>query len=102
MARLRRQAMTWGRRWYDLGAVLGEGGVADVVQAVLDRPVPAEVVGEAGRAGLLEGQAGDRIDGHGPPPPRPELPVLGMTCMTWAACGKPKGSVAFAVGPSGR
>jgi hypothetical protein len=36
-----------------LGGVLGEGGVAEVVQAVLDRPVPAEVVGEPGRAGLL-------------------------------------------------
>jgi hypothetical protein len=32
----------------NLGGVLGEGGVADVVQAVLDRPVPAEVVGEPG------------------------------------------------------
>ena len=59
-----------------LGAVLGEGGVAQVVQAVLDRPVPAEVVGEAGRAGLGEGEAGDRIDRHGPPPPGPKLASL--------------------------
>ena len=36
----------------DLGVVLGEGGVADIVQAVLDRPVPAEVVGESGGACL--------------------------------------------------
>ena len=35
----------------DLGAVLGEGGVADVVQAVLDRPVATQQVGEAGGAG---------------------------------------------------
>jgi hypothetical protein len=31
----------------DLGAVLGEGGVADVVQR-LDRPVAAQQVGQAG------------------------------------------------------
>jgi hypothetical protein len=51
----------------DLGDVLGEGSVADVVQAVLDRPVPAQQVGQAGGAGQLEAQAGDRIDGHRPP-----------------------------------
>src|SRR4029450_4078672 len=56
-----------------LGGVLGEGGVAQVVPAVLDRPVPAEVVGEAGRAGLGEGEAGNRIDRYGPPPPGPKL-----------------------------
>jgi hypothetical protein len=39
----------WAGAGAYLGAVLGEGGVAEVVQAVLDRPVPAEVVGEAGR-----------------------------------------------------
>jgi hypothetical protein len=52
----------------DLGGVLGEGRIADVVQAVLDRPVPAQQVGQAGRAGQFERQAGDRIDGHRPPP----------------------------------
>jgi hypothetical protein len=41
----------------DLGAVLGEAGVADVVQR-LDRPVPAQQVGEPGWTGLLERQAG--------------------------------------------
>jgi hypothetical protein len=55
MARLRRQAMTCGpvpaRSWE---ASPGEGHVADVVQAVLDRPVPTEEVGEPGRAGLGE------------------------------------------------
>ena len=38
------------------------------MQAVLDRPVSSEEVGEPGRAGLLEGEAGDRVDRHGPPP----------------------------------
>jgi hypothetical protein len=38
----------------DLGGVLGEGGVADVVQP-LDAPVAAQQVGEPGRAGQLEG-----------------------------------------------
>ena len=33
----------------DLGAVLGEGDVADVMQR-LDRPVPAQVVSEASRS----------------------------------------------------
>ena len=46
------------------------------MQAVLDRPVPADVVGQAGRAGLGEGEAGDRIDRHGPPPPGPKLADL--------------------------
>jgi hypothetical protein len=41
----------------DLGAVLGEGGVAEVVQR-LDGPVPTQQVGEAGGAGLGEGEAG--------------------------------------------
>jgi hypothetical protein len=34
----------------------------------LDGPVPAQQVGQAGGAGHLEGQAGDRVDGHGLPP----------------------------------
>jgi hypothetical protein len=40
----------------ELAGVLGVGGIADVVQAVLDRPVPAEEVGEAGGAGLGDGR----------------------------------------------
>jgi hypothetical protein len=42
-----------------------------VVQAVLDRAVR-----EPGRAGLLEGEAGDRVHGHGPP--SPTSPVQGL------------------------
>jgi hypothetical protein len=69
MARLRRLAMARGGvAGADLGGVLGEGGVADVVQR-LDIPVPAYVVGEVGGAGLGGGEAGDRVDRHGPPPP---------------------------------
>jgi hypothetical protein len=49
-----------------LGGVFGEGGVADVVQG-LDAPVPADPVGQAGRAGLGGGEAGDRVDGMGAP-----------------------------------
>src|SRR5512132_1962366 len=52
-----------------LGGVLGKRHVADVVQTVLDLPVPADEVSEPGRAGLLIGQAGDRVDDHAPPPP---------------------------------
>jgi hypothetical protein len=70
MTRLRRHAITCGpvpvRNW---GSVLGEGHVPDVVQAVLDRQLPPDEVGEPGGAGLGEGEAGDRGDDHGPPPP---------------------------------
>ena len=41
----------------DLGGVLGEGGVAEVVQR-LDAPVAPDPVGQAGRAGLGGGEAG--------------------------------------------
>ncbi len=44
-----------------LGGVLGEGGVADMVQG-LDLPVVADELGELGRGGLLGGQAGDGVD----------------------------------------
>jgi hypothetical protein len=46
------------------------------VQAVLDRPVATQQVGEAGGAGLGEGEADDRIDGHGPPSAGPKLAGL--------------------------
>jgi hypothetical protein len=39
----------------DLGAVFGEGDVAEVVQR-LDGPVPAQQVGKPGGAGLGEGR----------------------------------------------
>jgi len=51
-----------------LGDVLGEGHGTDVVQAVLDRPVPWQEVGEPGGAGVGMGEAGDRVHHHGPPP----------------------------------
>jgi hypothetical protein len=73
-----------------LGGVLGEGHVTDVVQAVLDRPVPPQEVGEAGRAGLGMGEAGDRVHDHGPPPSGAKSRVLRVSWMTWATCGKPK------------
>jgi hypothetical protein len=56
----------------DLAGVLGEGGIPKVVER-LDRPVPTQQVGQPGGAGLVEGEAGDRIDGHGPPSPGPKL-----------------------------
>jgi hypothetical protein len=69
IARLRRQAMTCGPPVRSWGGVLGEGGVADVVQAVLDRPVPAQQVGGSGGASLGEGEAGQGVDRRGPPAP---------------------------------
>ena len=58
-----------------LGGVLGEGGVADVVQR-LDPPVATEVVGQPGRAGLGVGQAGDRVHDRGRPPPAAKVAGL--------------------------
>ena len=63
----------WAGPGPDLGGVLGEGHIADVVQAVLDRPVPTDEVGEPGGAGLGEGEAGDRVHGHRPPPPTAQV-----------------------------
>jgi hypothetical protein len=60
----------------DLGGVLGEGDIADVVQR-LDCPVPLDEVGEPGGVGLDEGQAGDGIDGHRLPPPGAGVQVAG-------------------------
>jgi hypothetical protein len=59
----------------DLGGVLGEGDVAEVVQR-LDALVSPDEVGEAGRAGPGVREAGDRIDLDGPPPPGVQLPGL--------------------------
>ena len=50
----------------DLGGVLGEGGVADVVQR-LDGPMTADPVGQVGGAGLGGVQVGDRVDRDGAP-----------------------------------
>ena len=60
----------------DLGGILGEAGVADVVQR-LDRPVPAQQVGEPGWTGLLGRQAGNGVDSHGPKPPGAGVKVAG-------------------------
>jgi hypothetical protein len=57
----------WAGAGSDLGGVLGEGGVAEVVQAILDRPVSAEVVGESGGASLLEPEASLRSPQRGGP-----------------------------------
>ncbi len=56
---------SWGGASAGLGGVLGEGGVADVVQC-LDAP-PAQLVGKAGGACLGSGEAGDGVHRHGAP-----------------------------------
>jgi len=40
--------------------------------------VPTLEVGEPGRAGLGEGEAADRVDGHGVPPPGAGVQVAGL------------------------
>ena len=44
----------------------------------LDRPVPADEVGEAGGAGVGERQAGDGVDDHRPPAAGVGLQVAGL------------------------
>src|SRR5918993_6052458 len=74
MARLRRLAMArGGGAGTELGGVLGEGGIADVVQR-LDAPLPADPVGQAGEAGLGGGEANEGVHGHGAPPPSGKRP----------------------------
>jgi hypothetical protein len=66
----------WAGPGAQLRGVLGEGHIVHPVQAVLDRPVPPQEVGEPGGAGLGVGEAGDRKDGHGPPPSGAKLAGL--------------------------
>jgi hypothetical protein len=73
-----------------LRVVLCEGRIPHPVQAVLDRPVPPEVVGEAGGAGLGVGEASDRMDRHGPPPSGAKLAGGAGDLEDLGACGKPK------------
>src|SRR4051812_2840810 len=46
-----------------LGVGFCEHDIADPVQSVLDRPVPADDLGEVLGADLVEVQVGDRVDG---------------------------------------
>jgi hypothetical protein len=70
MARLRRQAMMCEpvpvRSWEASSSKVTS---RTPVQAVLDRPVPADEVSEPGRVGLSVGEAGDGVHRHGPPGP---------------------------------
>jgi hypothetical protein len=60
----------------DLGGVLGEGHIPHPVQPGLDPPVPAQQISQPGGAGLGVGQAGDRVDDRGPPPPAAKVADL--------------------------
>ena len=57
MARLRSEAMIRGPEPVRTREALGEGDVADVVQAVLDAPVSAQRVGDLGGVGAFGGTA---------------------------------------------
>jgi hypothetical protein len=59
----------------DLGGVFAVADVAEVVQG-LDLPVAADPGGELGGGCLVGVQAGDRVDGDGPPPPAVQRPDL--------------------------
>jgi hypothetical protein len=66
----------WRGAGADLGGVFTEADVADVAQR-LDLSMPAQQVSKPGGAGQVEREAGDRIDGHGLPPPRRGVQVAG-------------------------
>jgi hypothetical protein len=78
----------WGVAGTQLAGVLGEGGVADVVQR-LDAPMPSDVVGQASRAGLGGGEAGDRVHRHGTPAAAVQGPDPRVMRMAWVAWGSP-------------
>lgn len=78
----------WAVAGPDLGQVFAVGDVADPVQSVLDAPVPAQGVSEFGRAGLLGGQIGDRVDRFGAPPAAGQDRLRRVICSARAACGK--------------
>jgi hypothetical protein len=59
----------------DLGGVFAVADVAEVVQG-LDLPVAADPDGELGGGCLVGVQAGDGVDGGGPPPPAVQRPDL--------------------------
>ncbi len=59
----------------DLGGVFAVADVAEVVQG-LDLPVAADPGGELGGGCLAGVQAGDGVDGDGPPPPAVQRPDL--------------------------
>jgi hypothetical protein len=65
----------WCSAGADLGGVLGEGDIAEVMHR-LDGPVPPDEIGQPGGAGLGEAEAGDRVDGYRPPSLGPEGPGL--------------------------
>src|SRR3954451_14146434 len=63
MARLGRLAMDrGGSSGSYAGGVLGPGGVACVVELVLDGPVPADAVRDVGGVCLLGREVGDGVD----------------------------------------
>jgi hypothetical protein len=59
----------------DLGGVFAVADVAEVVHC-LDLPVAADPGGELGGGGLVGVQAGDGVNGDGPPPPAVQRPDL--------------------------
>lgn len=61
-------AMTWGPLPVRIWEWSSIGDVADVVQG-FDVPVATDPPGEPGGAGVAGGQAGDGVDGDGPPCP---------------------------------
>ena len=82
-------------RGHDLGSVAGPGlgdvfavgDIADVVQG-FDVPVAAYPAGELGGGGLVGGQAGDGVDGDGPPFPAGKGPDPAGDAEACMACGK--------------
>ena len=89
MARLRRQAMTCGpvpaRSW--------EASSAKVTSRTQCRPfsiAQCPRMRSASRAGLGVDEAGDRVDGHGPPPPPAKVAGLAGDLEDLGGVGEPE------------
>jgi hypothetical protein len=74
----------------ELGSVFFvEGDVVDPVQAVLDPQWPRMRSASRAGAGLGAGEADDRMDDRGPPPPGAKVADLAGDLDDLGACGRP-------------
>ena len=80
-------------------AVLVEGDVAHPVQAVFDGPMRTAQIQQAGRVGLLGGEAGDAVDGFGVLFLGEDLGGLALDTEDLADVGEVQVAVKFGVGP---
>jgi hypothetical protein len=87
------------RAFANAAAVFIEGDVAHPVQAVFDGPMSTAQIQQAGRVGLLGGEAGDAVDGFGAPLFAEQLSGIALDTEDLADVGEVQIAVQFGVGP---